>query len=112
MRQFSNPDASSNISGSAHTIPTGRRPRVLFDAFNLEATSDDIQEEAKVEYNADKKPAKVIVFFPTLSFSVLILHSTRLFYQGILRKTASSRDKHGNASQGSDSDALWTAGSR
>ncbi len=68
MRQFSNPDVSSNISGSAHTFPTGRRPRVLFDAFNLEATSDDIQEEAKVEYNADKKPAKVIVFFPHYHF--------------------------------------------
>jgi hypothetical protein len=69
MRQFSNPDVSSNISGSAHTIPTGRRPRVLFDAFNLEATSDDIQEEAKVEYNADKKPAKVFFFFHIIIFS-------------------------------------------
>ena len=68
MRQFSNPDISSNISVSAHTFPTSRRPRVLFDEFNLEATSDDIQEEAKVEYNADKKPAKVIVFFPHYHF--------------------------------------------
>jgi hypothetical protein len=100
-------------------LRTGRRPRVLFDAFNLEATSDDIQEEARVEYNADKKPAKVIAqcfhgvnSADTRDVTPILFH---VFYQGILRKSASSRGPHasaGEASQGSDSDALWTAGTR
>ncbi len=52
--------AVDNVAHASSTgTSTGRRPRVLFDAFNLEATSDDVKEEQRIEYNADKKPSKV-----------------------------------------------------
>ncbi len=50
--------ADAPYSGSAN-----RRSRVLFDAFNLEAASDEVDEaQGRGSYDAGKRPAKVTVF--------------------------------------------------
>jgi hypothetical protein len=68
---FSGGDGGSgNARGSTNSTHSGsanrsanRRSRVLFDAFNLEAASDEVDEaQGRGSYDADKRPAKVMVF--------------------------------------------------
>lgn len=106
-------DGSSNKSGSSHRTPgsSGSRPRVLFDAFNLEAASDEISQDQPVgSYDAQKRPLKAR---PSSFAMCTYIHAAS---QGILRKNAGVAGKgsasEGASASGTDSDAFWTAGSR
>jgi hypothetical protein len=103
----------SSKSSSSHRTPgpAGRRPRVLFDAFNLEAASDELcQDQSVGSYDAQKRPLKAS------RSSVAMCACIHAAFQGILRKHAVVAGKgsagEGASASGTDSDALWTVGSR
>jgi prepilin-type processing-associated H-X9-DG protein len=106
MSSSSRPISSHRTPGSA-----GSKPRVLFDQFNLEASSDEVcHDQAVGLYDAQKKPLKA------RTSSVALCTGIYVVLQGILRKHVGVAGKgsvtEGASASGTDSDALWTVGSR
>lgn len=113
MRSSSDVGGSSSRPISSHRAQgsAGSKPRVLFDQFNLEASSDEVcHDQAVGLYDAQKKPLKA------RTSSVALCTGIYVVLQGILRKHVGVAGKgsvtEGASASGTDSDALWTVGSR